>query len=418
MTILYCDCFSGISGDMFLAALLDAGLPAEHLSQQLARLGLPGFRRVTVSPVHKGAVQASLLAFEIDEEPEQPHDHDHSHPDPSAHAGPPHRHLADIVAMIEASGLPEEVVRTSTSVFRKLAEAEAKVHGSTVEEVHFHEVGAVDSILDIVGAAVGLHYFQVEQVYASALPLGSGQVQTQHGLLPLPAPATLALLTAAHAPVVPSPATTELVTPTGAALLATLARFEQPAMALQATGTGAGRRELPWPNVLRVLLGESYPTDPASPASGQHIEIETNIDDMNPQFFGHVMARLFEAGALDVYFTPVIMKKNRPATKLSVIARRQDELVLCDLLLRETSTLGVRVQPVRRHEAGRQFRTVSTRFGEVQVKLKILSGQVVQASPEYDACVALARQHDLPVAEVYNEVLRAAGELVGVKREA
>jgi len=405
MNILYCDCYSGISGDMFLAALLDAGLPAEHLSQELARLGLPGFRGVTASPVQRGAVQASLLSFEIEEEPEAPHEH-HNH-EHAVHSGPPHRHLADITALIEASGLPDEVVRTSTAVFRKLAEAEAQVHGSPVEEVHFHEVGAVDSILDIVGAAVGMHYFQVEQVYASALPLGSGQVHSQHGPLPLPAPATLAMLTAAHAPVVPSAATSELVTPTGAALLATLARFEQPTMILQAAGTGAGRRELPWPNILRVLLGQG---DPADPAGGLHVEIETNIDDMNPQFFGHVMARLFEAGALDVYFTPVEMKKNRPATKLSVIARSADELRLSDLLLRETSSLGVRVHPVRRHEAGRQVRTVSTRYGEVPVKLKILSGQVMQASPEYDACVALARQHDLPVAQVYNEALRAAGE--------
>jgi len=397
MKLLYCDCYSGISGDMFLGALLDAGLPAEHLTGELARLGLPGFRQVKVERVRKGAIQAALLEFEMDEEHEHP-GHDHTH----------HRHLSDITTLIEASGLPEDVVRLSTGVFGKLAEAEAKVHGSTVEEVHFHEVGAVDSILDIVGAAVGLHYLGVDQVYASAVPLGSGQVQTQHGLMPLPAPATLELLTAAHAPVVPSPATSELVTPTGAALLATLAKFEQPAMTLQASGSGAGRRELPWPNVLRVLLGESGPA-----LAGQHVEIETNIDDMNPQFFGHVMARLFEAGALDVYFTPIMMKKNRPANKLSVIARSEDEQKLADLLLRETSTLGVRVHPVRRHEAGRRFVSVSTRYGEVQVKLKILDGQVVQASPEYDACAALARQHDVPVAQVYNEVMKAAGELVG-----
>jgi hypothetical protein len=392
MNLLYCDCFSGISGDMFLGALLDAGLPAEHLTRELARLRLPGFRGAAVRPVQRGAVQASLLEFEIEEGTNLPG----------------HRHLADITALVAASGLPDEVVRLSTAIFRRLAEAEAKVHGSSVEEVHFHEVGAVDSILDIVGAAVGLHYFKVEQVYASALPLGSGQVQTQHGPLPLPAPATLELLTAAHAPVVPSPAAFELVTPTGAALLACLAKFEQPAMTLQASGMGAGRRELPWPNVLRLLLGEAG----GAPPGGQHVEIETNIDDMNPQFFGYVMSRLFEAGALDVYFTPVMMKKNRPATKLSVIAHAADEQKLCDLLLRETSTLGVRVQEVRRHEAERQFVTVPTRFGEVQVKLKILSGQVVQASPEYEACAALARQHDLPVAEVYNEALLAASSLL------
>jgi uncharacterized protein (TIGR00299 family) protein len=343
-------------------------------------------------------MRASLLEFEIEEE----HDHGHDH-EPHGH-----RHLGDITALIEASGLPEEVVRLSTGVFRRLAEAEARVHGSTIEEVHFHEVGAVDSILDIVGAAVGLHYFKVEQVYASALPWTSGQVQTQHGTLPLPAPATLELLTLAHAPVLPSPAAVELVTPTGAALLACLAKFEQPAMTLGSVGVGAGRRELPWPNVLRLILGEANGGTPGE----TYVEIETNIDDMNPQFFGHVMGRLLDAGALDVYFTPIMMKKNRPATRLSVIARREDEQKLCDLLLRETSTLGVRVKPVRRHEAERRFVSVPTRFGEIQVKLKILGGQVVQASPEYEDCAALARAHDLPVAQIYNEALLAANKLI------
>jgi uncharacterized protein (TIGR00299 family) protein len=408
MTLLYCDCFSGISGDMFLGALLDAGLPADTLTQELLRLGLPGFRGAAASQVQRGAMRASLLEFEIEEvhehkhEQEQNHRHEHEH----VHSG--QRNLGDITAIIEASGLPDEVVRLSTGVFHCLAEAEAKVHGSTIEDVHFHEVGAVDSILDIVGAAVGLHYFKVEQVYASGLPWTTGQVQTQHGTLPLPAPATLELLTSAHAPVVPSAATLELVTPTGAALLACLAKFEQPAMTLSSVGVGAGRRELPWPNVLRVILGEAN----GEQSGATHVEIETNIDDMNPQFFGHVMGRLLESGALDVYFTPIMMKKNRPATRLSVIARREDEQKLCDLLLRETSTLGVRVQPVRRHEAERRFVSVPTRFGEVQVKLKILAGQVVQASPEYEDCAALARALDLPVAQVYNEALQAAYSLL------
>jgi len=402
MTVLYCDCFSGISGDMFLGALLDAGLPADYLTQELSRLGLPGFRGAVARPVQRGAMRASLLDFEIEEDHDHEHGHDHEH-EPNGH-----RHLGDIAHLIESSGLPDEVVRLSVGIFRRLAEAEAKVHGSTVEEVHFHEVGAVDSILDIVGAAVGLHYFQVEQVYTSALPWGSGQVQTQHGTLPLPAPATLELLTLAHALVVPSPAAFELVTPTGAALLACLAKFEQPAMILQATGIGAGRRELPWPNILRLVLGDANGEN----SDATHVEIETNIDDMNPQFFGHVMGRLLEAGALDVYFTPVMMKKNRPATRLSVIARGADEQKLCDLLLRETSTLGVRVQPVRRHEAERRFVTIPTRYGEVQVKLKIMAGQVVQASPEYEDCAALARTHDLPVAQVYNEALQAASKLI------
>jgi pyridinium-3,5-bisthiocarboxylic acid mononucleotide nickel chelatase len=278
--ILYCDCFSGISGDMFLGALLDAGLPIEVLSEQLKMLKLHEFQGVSAEKVHKGALAATLLNLDIHEHHEHPaedenaehehaghshhdeehahhhHDEDHPHQDEHAHAHQHEtRHLSDITALIQNSGLPDAVQHTSLGIFQKLAEAEAKVHGSTLEEVHFHEVGAVDSILDIVGAAIGLHYFEIHAVYASTLPLGSGRVKTQHGLLPLPAPATLELLRMAQAPVTASPATVELITPTGAAILASLASFKQPDMKLQRVGVGAGRRDLEWPNILRVFLG-------------------------------------------------------------------------------------------------------------------------------------------------------------------
>ena len=387
MTILYCDCFSGISGDMFLGALLDAGLPVEYLSEQFKRLNLPEFQGVVTEKVHKGALVASLLNLVIHEYKEE-HGHDLGH----------HRCLGDIRNLIESSDLSKSVRQTSLNVFQKLAEAEAKVHGTSIEEVHFHEVGAVDSILDIVGAAVGLEYFNIQSVFSSPLPLGTGQVNTQHGLLPLPAPATLELIRMAQAPVTASKATVELVTPTGAAILASLATFHQPDMKLEQIGIGAGRRELEWPNVLRVLIGtrdETY---------GTHLEIETNIDDMNPQIFGAVMAKLFQAGALDVYFTPIFMKKNRPATKLSVIARKEDELILCDLLLRETSTLGVRVKSILRHEAEREMRIIGSPYGQVPVKLKILNGETVQVTPEFDACVLLAEQAGIPVTKVLEDI--------------
>lgn len=383
MTILYCDCFSGISGDMFLGALLDAGMPVEHLSEQFKLLHLPEFQGVTTEKVHKGSLAATLLKLEVHEHPEE---HDHHH-----------RHLGDIRSLIESSGLSESVRQTSLNIFQKLAEAEAKVHGTSIEDVHFHEVGAVDSILDIVGAAVGLEYFNIQSVFSSALPLGAGQVDTQHGLMPLPAPATLELIRMVQAPVTASKATVELVTPTGAAILASLATFYQPGMNLKRVGIGAGRRDLDWPNVLRVLIGDQ------GEASGTHLEIETNIDDMNPQIYGPVMANLFQAGALDVYFTPIFMKKNRPATKLSVIARKEDELTMCNLLLRETSTLGVRVRPIWRHEAEREIRTIETRYGQVLVKLKILDGETMQATPEFDACVRLAEQTGVPVTKVLQE---------------
>ena len=399
MKLLYCDCFSGISGDMFLAAMLDLGLPVETLSAELAKLALPEFGGVRVNHVMKGALQASQLTFDLADP-----DHDHDHGNKHLH----HRHLSDILTLIHASTLSVPVQQRAAAIFQKLGEAEAKVHGTTLEEVHFHEVGAVDSILDIVGAAIALAYFGIEQVYASAVPLGSGQVQTQHGLLPLPAPAALELLTMAHASVIPSAAEAELVTPTGAALLASLAIFDQPAMRLQAIGLGAGQHDLPWPNVLRLLLGESEDAQPEQ----THVELETNIDDMNPQFYASVMQHLLAQGALDVYFTPIQMKKNRPAVKISVIAAAKDEAVLSQLLLRETSTLGVRVKRLQRYEAERETRRVSTRYGEVAVKLKKLGGQVIQASPEYEECQALAESLQIPIAEIYREALAAAAVLL------
>jgi pyridinium-3,5-bisthiocarboxylic acid mononucleotide nickel chelatase len=397
MNIVYCDCFSGISGDMFLGALIDAGLPVETLAEPFKRLDLPEFEGVSAARVKKGALAATLLDLHI---------HEHAHEHEAGHEHAHHRHLSDITTLIDSSSLSPYVKETSLKVFHKLAEAEAAVHGSTIEEVHFHEVGAVDSILDIVGAAVGLEYFAIEGFFASALPLGSGQVKTQHGILPLPAPATTELLRLANAPVVPSKATAELVTPTGAAILAALAEFRQPAMTLQRVGTGAGRREMEWPNVLRVLIGSQ------ESGAETHLEIETNIDDMNPQLYGPVMSRLFEAGALDVYLTPIYMKKNRPATKLSVIARKQDELALCDILLRQTSTLGLRVHPVWRHEAQREMRQVVTRFGEAPVKVKIVGGRAVQATPEFEACVRLAEAASVPVAEVVQAAAAASLDLI------
>ncbi|HEX7598058.1 MAG TPA: LarC family nickel insertion protein, partial [Polyangia bacterium] len=342
MKIAYCDCFSGISGDMFLAALLDAGMPLQHLQAQLALLKLPDPFEIGVSQIHKGAIVASLLEIKLGphehtvhaegleptnltdvnpaipghtaqahehdheehehthtvqehEHDHEEHDHDHAHEHPAhehaeehegaAHSHSHHRPYSEIRQLIDDSGLSPAVKTCSQAIFRRLAEAEAQVHGVPVDEVHFHEVGAVDSIIDTVGAAIGLEYLGIQRLYASALPLGSGQVTTQHGLLPVPAPATLRLLTAAHAKVVPSQAQVELVTPTGAAILAALATFEQPAMTLTGLGVGAGRRELPWPNVLRIMLGESFMLGESETASLPNentrsvgmVVIETNL---------------------------------------------------------------------------------------------------------------------------------------------
>ncbi|HPH96798.1 MAG TPA: nickel pincer cofactor biosynthesis protein LarC [Anaerolineaceae bacterium] len=397
MTILYCDCFSGISGDMFLGAMLDAGLPEAYLTEQLQQLHLPEFSAARGQKVKKGSIAATLLSFDLNQE-----DHHHIHE---------HRHFSDIAGMIQQSHLPAEVQHTSLAIFDQLANAEARVHDTSVEEVHFHEVGATDSILDIVGAAVGLHYFNIQKVFASPVPLGSGAVKTQHGLLPIPAPATLELLTKANAIITPSPARVEMVTPTGAAILATLATFNQPEMVLERTGIGAGRREMEWPNIMRLLFGQP------GGISTAHIEIETNIDDMNPQLFGVVMQKCFEAGALDVYFTPIAMKKNRPGTKLSIIARKEQELSLAQILLEETTTLGVRVHAVNRHEAEREMAQVETPYGVVPVKLKKLNGQVVQATPEFDNCVQLAQKAGVPVARVLSAAVSCGEEFFTIRKK-
>jgi hypothetical protein len=385
------------------------------LQAQLALLKLPEVFEIGVSQTHKGAIVASLLEIKLASQEHTEHAHTHEHAEHEhtvqehaednegvAHSHPHHRPYSEIRQLIDDSRLSPPVKTGSQAIFRCLAEAEAQVHGVPVDDVHFHEVGAVDSIIDTVGAAIGLEYLGIQRLYASALPLGSGQVNTQHGLLPVPAPATLRLLTAAHAKVVPSQAQVELVTPTGAAILAAMATFEQPAMTLTGLGMGAGRRELPWPNVLRIMLGES------EAASLPMVVIETNIDDISAQALGHVMGRLFSAGALDVYFTPIYMKKNRPATMLSVIARKSDEAALARLILEETTTFGMRVQPIYRYEAERAFRSVQTEYGEVPLKLKILDGKVVQAAPEYEVCARLASEHNVPLAKVYAAANRAA----------
>ncbi len=383
MKIAYADCFSGISGDMFLAALMDAGLPLEALQAEINRLNLQEPLSLSTHTTHKGALRALALDVNV---PHSPH----------------HRHLNDILKLINDSTLDAAVKETSSKIFQLLAEAEARVHGVPLEQIHFHEVGALDSIIDIVGAAVGVNYLGIQRLYASPLPYGSGQIQSVHGALPLPAPAALEIMRMSNMPLTPSSADVELVTPTGAAILAALATFERPQMELSALGIGGGYHDLPWPNVLRLMIGETQ-----GEGTPGMVQIETNIDDMNPQMFGHIMESLFAAGAVDVYMLPMYMKKNRPATLLGVIARRQDEARLAQTILRETTTLGVRVVPLVRYEAQRRFEKVPTPYGEATIKIKLLDGAPVQAMPEYDDCLRLSAEHGVALSEVYAAVLHA-----------
>ena len=384
--IAYLDCFSGVSGDMLLGAIVDAGAEPASLRRELGKLRIEGYtldsQRVTRAGI---AATQALVAVAPDQPP---------------------RTLADVLDIIDTSTLPSADKEKGSRVFQRLAESEAKVHGETIETVHLHDVGAVDAIVDVMGTVAGLRLLEVEELFASALPSGSGSVKGPHGVLPVPAPATLELLARANAPVRAAEGVTgELVTPTGAAIVTTLAKFERPEMTLQRAGYGAGSREVEGrPNVLRLWLGDgmAVPTRPM-------LLIETNIDDMTGEMLGYARDKLLDAGAKDVWFTSIQMKKGRPGVILSVICTEAEEEAIARLLLRETSTLGVRVRPVHRWEAEREVVEFESSLGRAAVKVKRILGERSRVAPEYEACKQLAEATGLPLAEVYR-VVHAEGE--------
>ena len=398
--LLWLDCFSGISGDMLLGALLDAGLDLDALRAGLAALPLTGYT-LEVERVTEHGISGARLYVRLDEQ--APH---------------VHRRLADITALLDAAQLLQRAHERALAVFRRLAEAEATIHGTTSDEVTFHEVGAVDSIVDIVGAALALDLLDVAEVYCSELPLTSGRVRSQHGALPAPAPATLELLRGTDAVWRPVPTEGELVTPTGAALVATLARFERPAMRVGAVGYGFGARKLPWANCLRAVLGEAPEQTSRVAAEFERDEvvlIEANIDNMTGEALGWLMEHLLAHGALDVSYTPLQMKKNRPATLLAVMARPEDASALAARILRESATLGVRMHTAERLKAGRELREIETPLGMVRVKLKTVGEDIIGVTPEYDDCRALAETLDLPVETVMARITHAARKHFGLE---
>jgi uncharacterized protein (TIGR00299 family) protein len=390
---LYVDLFSGAAGDMLLGALLDLGLELEDLRADLALLPLRGWA-VSAEKVISHGIRGTQVTVR-DELQEQPA-----------------RTLPGVRELYAASRLPEPVKATALRVFERLARAEAGVHGIGIDQVHFHELGAVDTLVDVTGFVAGLARLGVQQVFCSEVPLGGGTVQTAHGLLPVPAPATLALLTEAGAPTRPHPARTEILTPTAAALLAELAEFRFPAMTLRRAGYGVGRKELPWANVTRAWLGEL--TGPGKPVEGAAPEdtvvlIETNLDNSSGEALGFALERLLAAGALDVWFTPIQMKKNRPGVTLSLLVQASRSSELAELVLRETPTLGVRLSPpLGRLTAVRRSREVATRWGPVRVKEKWLDGELAGLAPEYEDCARLAREHGVGWEQVRQEALRVA----------
>lgn len=390
MTILYLDCHAGISGDMTVGALLDLGVPLEHLRTELGKLELPpGSYELSTSRTERQHMSA--LKFDV-----AVHDH-HTH-----------RHYAGIDAMIADSGLSDAVKDRARRIFRRLGEAEALVHGVALEDVHFHEVGAVDSIVDIVGTAICLEYLGVERVYSGALPLGGGFVETAHGRLPVPAPATAELLKGllVHGDC----GSGERVTPTGAAIVAALATGfgKQPPMVLEKTGCGAGGKDFPdCPNILRAFLGRSV--EEADHADDV-IVVEANIDDSTPELLGYAMERLFEEGALDVFFTPIQMKKNRPGVMVSFLCRPAQLERLAGLLLSETTAIGLRHYRAGRIILQRRIVEQQTEFGPVRYK-QVFDGSsgVLRAMPEYEDCRRIAREKGIPCREVM-ERLQRTGE--------
>ena len=379
--VIYFDCFSGISGDMILGALCDAGLDVAELRALLQTLQVPGWS-IDAQRETRGWLTGTRM---------------HVHAPEQA----THRHLHDVTAIITQSGLPAAVKATALRIFANLADAEAHIHGVRADEVHFHEVGALDAIVDIVGIAAGLHLLGITQVYASPLPLGSGWVKAVHGDIPVPAPATLHLLTQAQAPIVPDDAGFELVTPTGAAVLATLATFKRPALALQRVGYGFGKKITPRPNALRVWVGE------AAASEGALVLLECNIDDQPAEQLAYVCTQALALGARDVWQQQIVMKKGRAALLLSVLCDRDHEEALVDLLMRQTSTLGMRRSMVDRHVAERALVTVDTHYGPLRVKVKTWRGDVIGAAPEYEDCAAAAQTHAVPLTQVYAAALAA-----------
>jgi len=453
MRIAYLECFSGISGDMFLGALVDAGVPAALLEQTVAALNVGA--RLELSRVVRSGISATKVDVYVDGEKDLPREQYWERHNPNSHAASDHEHhpqehphhehednahshshhgetraepalslpkgvpaphehshgrgLTEITKIISAASISETARKTAIRIFEALGRAEAKIHNTSVENIHFHEVGAVDAMVDIVCAAVGAEALAVDEMICSPLNVGGGTVKCAHGTLPVPAPATVELL--ADAPVYSSGIQAELVTPTGAAIVKILAsRFTAfPEMKIEKSGYGAGSRDFPGhPNVVRLTVGESISsTLGANTASETVTVLEANLDDLNPQVFGYVMDRLFEEGALDAFGTPVQMKKNRPGTLLTVLCKSEDANRLTQLIFAESTTLGVRRRDELRKTLARRWESVATPWGEVRIKIASMNGTVTNYAPEYEDCRRIAAERHVPLKTVMQEAARA-----------
>lgn len=391
MKILYYDCFSGISGDMNLGALIDIGVDKDYLLKELSKLNISGYKMEIKKDNRKGiyGTKANVI---LTENNDQKHVHEH-------------RNLKDIESIINDSDLKQQVKKSALEIFKKVAEAEAKVHNKPLEEVHFHEVGAIDSIVDIVGAAICLDYLNVDKIKSSTVEVGSGFVKCAHGLLPVPAPATVEILN--NIPI-KSKISFEATTPTGAAILANCVEefTDEKKFKIIKTGYGIGNRDIgDVPNILRVFIGEESKIE----EHGDYIKdeayvMECNIDDMNPELYEYVIELIFKAGALDVYMTPIIMKKQRSAIKLNVLCKIEHEGTIKEIILTNTTTLGFRKYKVERNMLKREFAKVNTKYGDITVKNAYYKGKKIKSKPEYEECKKIALKNNVSILEVYKEI--------------
>ena len=385
MRIAYFDCFSGASGDMILGSLIDAGLNPRRLREELKKLRITTIHLKT-KKVLKTGVSGTQVVVEGRNEKRS------------------HRNLKEIIRIIEGSGVEAEVKEKSKEIFNRIASVEAKIHQTPVEEVHFHELGGLDSIVDIVGAVWGIRELGIEKVYVSKVNVGGGFVKCEHGILPVPAPATLSLMEGK--PIYSSGVERELLTPTGAAILTTLgSEFGPiPPMKVERIGCGAGRDDFPHPNLLRLIIGTSESTFGRERVA----VIETNIDDMNPQFYDYIIEKLLSMEVLDVFITPILMKKNRPGHLLTVICPSEKLPSVTKFLLRETTTLGLRWHEEERAKSDREILTFKTKYGKIRFKLAKWEGEIVNLSPEYEDCKRLALEKKVPLKEIFEEAKRLA----------
>lgn len=442
MRVLYFDCFSGISGDMTLGALLDLGLDHNTFLCELDKLKVEGYSIEIKRVVRNGISGTDVNVILAGDNKEQVchdekghvqghdgghnHENDHHHGDHHSHNhctysghshSQPERNLEDIENIINTSGLKPAVKAMSIKIFREIARAEAKVHGKAVNEVHFHEVGAIDSIIDIVGASICFDMLGVERVYSSALHDGKGFVKCAHGLLPVPVPAVMEMLCGSNIPLITEDTPFEMVTPTGLAIIkSTCSSFgSMPPISIENYGYGMGKRETGRLNALRVIVGSLYEQDTLT--NDEISILETNIDNMSPEIMGYTMEKLLDNGALDVYYTPVYMKKNRPSVMLTVLAKCGDEKKFTDIIFQETSTLGVRLSHISRYCMNREQIKVNTQYGDVRVKIASL-GDIMKFSPEYEDCRSIAVKTGLPIKEVYemvNEKYRQEGNGIALQ---